>query len=128
MRNEKHSIEGSGAHVVLVGMGMPKQTEAFKNEFQVPFTMISDPHQDLYEAFGLKQMLPWEFLSPTLVLKGMSLLAKGQTMGMPQGDVRQLSGTFVITTDGRIAFRHIAKNASDHPSPRSLLKVLQTLD
>ena len=93
LRREKHRLNEAGARVVLVGMGLPKQTEAFKKEFKVPFDMISDPHQDLYTAFGLRQMHPWEFLSPSLVVKGVSLLVRGQSMGMPQGDVRQLAGT-----------------------------------
>jgi hypothetical protein len=51
-------------------------------------------------------------------------MAKGHQIGIPQGDVRQLPGVFIIDTDGSIRFSHHADGPADHPSPDVLLDVL----
>ena len=124
MRRAKEQFDQAGAQVVIVGLGTPEQSEEFKNKFQVPFPIISDPEKILYGAFGLKQMSPLGFLSPSLFAKSLSTMAKGHVMGIPAGDVRQLPGVFVINTDGRIEFSHYARDPADHPDPDTILEIL----
>jgi hypothetical protein len=38
-------------------------------------------------------------------------------MGVPEGDVRQLPGVFVINTDGQVEFSHYAENPAEYPDP-----------
>jgi peroxiredoxin len=42
-------------------------------------------------------------------------------MGLPQGDVRQLPGVFVIDTNGKIVFSHYAADPADHPAVADIL-------
>jgi hypothetical protein len=52
-------------------------------------------------------------------------MANGHGIGVPQGDVRQLPGVFIIATDGRILYSHHASGPADHPSPETLLAALR---
>ena len=124
MRSEKNRIEEHGAQVLLVGMGTPAETSAFAEKFDVPFPMVCDPDQRIYRAFDIGRMQPWEFFSPVVALKGVSAMAQGHLLGLPQGDVRQLPGVFVIDTGGSIVFRHYSKDPSDHPPPDVILEAL----
>jgi peroxiredoxin len=124
LRKAKERFDKTGVKVVIVGLGTPEQSEEFRKKFQVPFTLISDHKKDLYRAFGLKQMSPIGFLSPSMIIKGFSTMSKGHAMGVPEGDVRQLPGVFVINTDGRIEFSHYAENPADHPDPETILELL----
>lgn len=125
LRRKQAQFERLGARVVLVGLGTPDDTAAFKAQFQVPFPMIADPEKQLFKAFQLKQATSKTLLSVGMVLKGLSAMARGHGMGIPKGDVRQLPGVFIIDTDGGIRFSHYAKGPADHPSAEDLLQFLK---
>jgi peroxiredoxin len=126
LRQQKDAFEQLSAQVVLVGLGSVEETAAFKKRFDVPFTMIADPEKRLFRAFRLKRATTGSLLSPGMFAKGLMVMAKGHRMGIPQGDVRQLPGTFIIGTDGRIRFSHHAAGPADHPSPEVLLEKLRS--
>jgi peroxiredoxin len=126
LRQKEKEFQRLGARVVLVGLGTPEETAAFKKQFHVPFPMIADPEKRLFKAFHLGQATPASFLSVGMAMKGLSALARGHRIGIPKGDVRQLPGVFIIDSDGRIRFRHYAKDPADHPSADDLLGFLQT--
>jgi peroxiredoxin len=125
LRREKEAFDRLGAAVVLVGLGSVEQTAAFKERFDVPFPMIADPDKRLFEAFRLKQASAGALLSAKMVFRGVTAMAKGHGIGVPQGDVRQLPGVFIIDTAGRILFSHHAAGPSDHPRPETLLEALR---
>jgi len=125
LRRDRHRFADAGARVVLVGMGTPAESKAFATKYDVPYPIVSDPGKILYRAFGLKRMAPWEFLAPEVVLKGISAMARGHLMGLPQGDVRQLPGLFVISTAGKIVFSHYAADPADHPTVAVILEAVK---
>lgn len=110
---------------MLVGLGSVEETAAFKTRFEVPFPMIADPERRLFEAFRLKRASAGSLLSAGMVVKGLKAMAGGHGLGMPQGDVRQLPGVFIIDPEGRIRFSHHAEGPADHPTPEALLAALR---
>ena len=125
MRREEKAFDQLGARVVLVGLGSVEETAAFKKRFKVPFTMIADPEKRLFKAFRLKQASTGSLVSAKMIFKGLKSMTKGHTMGIPQGDVRQLPGVFIIDTAGRVRFSHYAATPADHPQPHALLDELR---
>ena len=125
MRRQADRFERLEAQVVLVGLGSVEETAAFKKRFDVPFTMIADPHQRLYGAFQLKRTSTGSLFSAGMALKGLAAMAKGHGVGLPTGDVRQLPGVFIIDTSGRMRYSHHATDPADHPSPHDLLMALE---
>jgi peroxiredoxin len=125
LRRERRHFAEAGAQVVLVGMGTPAESNAFAAKYDVPYPIVSDPGKLMYRTFDLKRMAPWGFLAPEVVLKGVSAMARGHHMGLPQGDVRQLPGVFVINTSGEIVFSHYAADAADHPAVAVILDVVK---
>ena len=125
MRRQADQFERCGAVVVLVGLGSADETAAFKSRFDVPFVMIADPRKQLFGAFGLKRASTGSLFSMGVAVKGLTAMAKGHGLGVPSGDVRQLSGVFIIDTDGSVRFSHYAADPSDHPSAEALLEVLR---
>lgn len=127
MRRKAADFEKAGARVVLVGMGPPKESEAFLKKFRLPFIMVCDPERKLYEAYGLKRMGTFDFLSPTLALKSLSAVAKGNLVGIPEGDVKQLAGVFIIDISGHIRSRHLSADPADFPTAEDVLAALDHL-
>jgi len=117
-------IESAGGRVVLVGMGSPEESEDFRERFNVPFPMICDPDQQLYDAFDLKRMGLFGFFSPSLAFKGMSAMSQGHLMGLPTGDVKQLAGVIVIDTGGNFQLTHVSRQPDDTPEIEEILDIL----
>ncbi len=113
--------------MVLVGMGTPEESAAFVKKLALPFPLISDPERRLYQAYDLRMVSSLELFAPSLVVKAVTAMARGYTIGMPIGNIRQLPGVFIIDTYGGIVFSHIAKDAADHPDTEAILAVLNTL-
>jgi peroxiredoxin len=124
LRRNKNSFAKAGAGVVLVGMGTPSESAKFAEKFNVPFPIVADPQKKLYRRFELKQMSTRGFFSPSLALKGVAAIAGGHSMGMPQGDVRQLPGVFIIDTAGHIVYSHFSSDPADHPDAKTLIAAL----
>jgi peroxiredoxin len=125
LRRNKNSFAKARAQVVLVGMGTPSESAEFAAKFNVPFPIVADPQKKLYRKFELKQMATLGFFSPSLALKGVAAIVGGHGIGMPQGDVRQLPGVFIIDTAGQIVFSHFSSNPADHPDSKTILAALQ---
>ena len=126
MRREKDRFYELGARVVLVGLGTPEESAAFKERFEVPFPLIADPEKKVFGAFRLKQASFGSLLTPAMAARGITAMFKGHLMGAAVGDVRQLPGVFIIDTTGRIRFSHHAAHAADHPDAAVLLDVLRS--
>ncbi len=127
MRHKAGDFEKAEASVLLVGMGPPNESEEFLKKFALPFEMVCDPDRKLYEAYGLKRMGALDFLSPSLALKGLSAMAKGNLVGLPEGDVKQLAGVFIIDTSGHIQYRHLSADPADFPPVEDVLTALESI-
>jgi len=124
LRRNKKKFEKAGARVVLVGMGTPSESAEFAAKFNIPFPIIADPQKKLYRKFKLKQMSTLGFFSPSVALKGVVAIVGGHGIGMPQGDIRQLAGVFIINTAGQIIFSHFSNNPADHPDAETIISAL----
>ena len=126
LRRKAKAFRELGAQVVLVGLGTPGDTAAFKKQYKIPFPMIADPEKALYKDFHLKQASATTFLSPGMAVKGVSALLRGYGIGLPTGDVWQLPGVFIIDTDGVVRYRYFAESPADHPAPDVLLEKIRS--
>jgi len=124
LRRNRKSFEKAKAQIVLVGMGTPAESAEFAAKYDVPFPIAADPEKKLYRKFGLKQMSTMGFFSPSVALKGVAAIVGGHGIGMPQGDVRQLPGVFVINTAGEIIFSHFSGNPADHPDAKTIIDAI----
>jgi peroxiredoxin len=121
LHRSKAQFENNGFQVVLVGLGTFDQAEAFKKQFSLSFPIICDPEKKLYRAYGLGRGSVVSMASPALLLKGLKTLSRGHIPGVPQGDVMQMPGVFLIDTYGNIRYAHYSKDPSDNPSIETLL-------
>ena len=124
LRRNKKRFEKAAARVILVGMGTPSESAEFAGKFNIPFPIIADPQKKLYCKFKLKQMSTLGFFSPSVALKGVAAIVGGHGIGMPQGDIRQLAGVFIINTAGQIIFSHFSNNPADHPDAETIIAAL----
>jgi hypothetical protein len=118
-------IESSGAKIVLVHMMDDRdQAKSFFARYGLDeLEALPDPDQELYTLLEIKKGRLSEYLGPAVWLKGaVCTLWEGHSPGMPQGDVSQLGGVFLIE-GGEVLKSHFCKTSADRPDYVELTKV-----
>lgn len=124
MRDRLSEIRARGAELVIVGNGAPHFAAAFREDFHLHTPLLIDPELRAYRAAGLRRGRV-ELLSPRLPLHALRALRSGSRQTGVQGDPWQLGGTFVIRPGGALAFRHVSREAGDHPRVDDVLAALE---
>jgi len=117
----------AGADIVAVFQYRADPTFHFCRKRKVPFDCLGDPDREGYHAVGLERGGAREYIGPQLVKGFVRAARQGAFAGVPKGDVAQRPGTFVVSTDGRVAFAHYHKDSSDNPDTDELLRAVRGL-
>jgi hypothetical protein len=123
LRDRIDEIRARGAELVIVGNGAPSFAAAFREDFRLDGPLLVDPELRAYRAAGLRRGRI-EMLSPRVPLNALRAFRRGARQGSVQGDPWQLGGVFVIRPGGKLAFRHVSREAGDHPPIDTLLDAL----
>jgi len=84
---------------------------------------IADPDGSLFSAFGLERGTLKQLLGPAVWGRGLRAMLKGNFVGKPTGNERQMPGAFLVR--GRaIRWQHRARHAGDHPDLAAVLRAL----
>jgi len=126
----KADLENSGLSIVAVTQGTPAETMEFCKHQAPGIVCLSDPERKVYGAYGLERGSMWQVALSPQVIRGTARARRhGHTAELPPAgqDLRQMSGTFVIGTDGRIRLPYYYDTIADHAPLDLLLKgVLST--
>jgi putative ABC transport system ATP-binding protein len=116
-------LENAGLTIAAVTQGNPADALGFCRRRAPGMICLSDPKREAYHAFGLERGTVWQVaLSPQVIRGTLRAGGHGHTPELPPRgqDVMQMSGTFVIGTDGRIRLPYYYENIADH-APIDLL-------
>jgi peroxiredoxin len=117
----------AGADIVAIFQYRADPTYHFCRKRNVPFDCLGDPEREGYHAVGLERGSAKEVIGPQLIGGFLRAARHGALPGIPKGDTAQRPGTFVVATDGTVAFAHYSKDSSDNPDTDELLRVVKTL-
>lgn len=105
---DRNAITARGTQVAFVHMGTEEQARDFFDEFGVgDLPRVSDRGRQLYAAFALGTVGARQAFSPYLWRRWVALFRDRRMRGRFIGDVRQMSGAFLIGHGAIVkAFRH----------------------
>jgi hypothetical protein len=117
-------IEERGAHLVVIGNGLPAQARDMQEDLEFPGPVWIDAEMTAYRAAGLRRgptrTLSWRTLGHLVrAWRG------GHRQVGVQGDPWQLGGTFVIAPPHEVHYAQISREAGDHPPVPDLLVALE---
>ena len=121
----KSELEKSGLTLAAVTQGTPAETLEFSKQYAPGVLCLCDPERKVYQAFGLERGNVMQvLLSPQVLAGTVRAQRHGHSAELPpEGqDVRQMSGTFIIGTDGRIRLPYYYSTIADHPPVELLLR------
>lgn len=120
-----------GLALALVTHATPAEAKEFCAQRAPGIRCLADPDRAAYQAYGLGRGTLWQtLLSPNIWRSNRRL---EQTKGYkpetppPGQDAFQMSGTFIIGTDGRIRLPYYYEDIADHPPVDLLLHGLMGL-
>jgi len=112
VRDQIQRYKDAGAELAAVTMSPAVELAPFREEFQLPFRLLSDVERAAYRAYGLQRGGLLAVAGPGMWKRGWSSwLSFGA--GRVVGDPYQMSGSFVIGADGLIRWAHYAKSSAD---------------
>jgi len=123
VRDELGTIRSRGAELVVVGNGTPWFARAFRDELALDVPLLVDPGLAAYREAGLRRGA-LDTLRPAALMHALRAWRSGARQGAVQGDPWQLGGTFVVARGGRVLFRHVSREAGDHPRLADVLAAL----
>jgi peroxiredoxin len=126
----KAGIEKAGLGIAIVTQGTPEASAEFTKKYAPGLYALADPERKAYQAYGLERGTVFQTFLNRKVWKAISRARKkGYLVEMPPAgqDAMQMSGTFIISKEGKIELPYYYDNIADHPSLDLLLEgVLNT--
>lgn len=119
----REQIEQAGLNLVVIMQGTPEASAEFARKYAPGMMVLADPEREAYHAFGLERgNLFQTFLNPKVWAAVQRSRQKGYQVEPPPAgqDAMQMSGTFIIGTDGKIKLPFYYDHIADHP-PLDLL-------
>lgn len=118
LANEYPRLVEAGAAVAIVGQGEPERAAWYRTRFAVPGTLLVDPDEHVYRAYGLLETSPWLLLGqPTPEAAYFDeIILKHRELGRPVADNPfLLPGEFVIDQDGRFTLAYRYQYCDNYP-------------
>ena len=96
---------------------------AFKEEANLPFTLLVDHTKETYRRLEVKKGSLLDVAGPSVWLKGVRSILKGGQK-KPEQDPFQLGATAVIEPGGKVRHLYRSSNSSDNFPMDQLLAIL----
>ena len=126
----REQIQAAGLNIAVIMQGTPEATAEFAAQFAPGLLCLADPERKAYRAFGLERgNLFQTFLNPKVWRAISKASKKGYKVepAPPGQDAMQMSGTFIISTAGKLLLPYYYDHIADHPPLELLLNgVLST--
>ena len=118
-------IKKAGLDIAVVTQGVPEETKLFAEKHAPGLKALSDPERKAYRAYGLERATIFQTFLNWKVLRAVSNARKKgyQVETPPEGqDAMQMSGTFIISPQGRVLLPFYYDHIADHPALDLLLE------
>ena len=126
------SLTERGLQLAIISHASPESAKAFCEQRAPNALCLADPDRTAYKAYGLYRGNLWQtIISPRIWTSNRRLArTKGFKPEVPHAgqDAYQMSGTFVIGTDGRIRLPYYYEDIADHPPVDLLLHGVMGVD
>ena len=119
-------IQAAGGDVVCVFQYRAEPTRNFCRQRGVDLDCLGDPEREAYGAVGLERGSVGQLYSPRLSIALVRAARKGARTGKPEGDTRQMPGTFVVGRDGRVAMAHYNRDQGENPKTERILEAVRS--
>ena len=124
LREHEAALAGSGAMVAAVGTGGIDYARAFKDDHELPYTLLVDSDLHSYRALGARRGAMRELASLRTVKAGLRALRRGNLQGRPGNHPLMLGATHVVLPGGAVPFAWLNDDFGDNAPVPEVLEAL----
>lgn len=124
LRSHYPTIKAAGAEVLLVTFFPPSRARNWARRYKLTYLLASDESRQVYFDYGLRDASTAELFGPQNWLPGLRATIRLRTTPHHTEHVAQLGGYFIVDDTGKLLYSHRSENASDHPDPSELVRIL----
>lgn len=117
----------AGVEVFVVLQSQPETIRDHIKQEELPFVLILDPTQTLYQLYDIGSRDPNQDRTPEHQAKVKKIRELGFTHGTYEGNELQLPATFIISPQHRVEYAHYGNESSDIPTNDVLLQTINKL-
>lgn len=121
----KRALDDVDASVLVISFEDPASVRKFGPFRALPFTVLSDPSRQLYEAFGLRSRPLRYLFDRTTMVSYLRGLVHRRVPRLRDADFHQLGGDVVLNGAGDVVFVHRSSTPADRPPVELLLRMLR---
>jgi peroxiredoxin len=122
LRDNAAALEEAGVSVVIITPDRPSRARKFVEQYRVPFPTLTDPERNAYRAYGLMDGSLGQLINPHIIARGAKATLNGTFLNRTTSAPRQLPGTAIVDSTGRLLHLHHARDAADHLTSRDLIE------
>jgi peroxiredoxin len=123
LHRDRSKFDAAGVRLAVIGQGTPAHAAHFRDSHDVEIPLYVDEGRESYKVAGTKIATVGELLGPRVVAKGAAASARDKVVqGRTVGHPAQLGGVMIVKPDNRIAYVHLADDASDNPANDEVLR------
>ena len=111
--------------MVAIGMGRPDMAAYFRDQFDVPFTLLVDHDKETYKALGIKRGNWFQVSGPQNWPRFARAFLSGQGVAKPEQDVLQMGGLAIVEPGGEVSFIFRSEASSDNLPIDDLLEEMR---
>ncbi|WP_319471240.1 redoxin domain-containing protein [uncultured Trichococcus sp.] len=127
-RDAHQFLKEQRIEIMMVIQGTEAAVSERTAKMNIPFTVIADPEQTLYQHFDIPSS---ESMRDLVYGVSEEKLLEFEYYGIEcqrfEGNELQLQSTIVVDRRGQVVLSHYSENISDVPSPSELYQILQTV-
>jgi hypothetical protein len=122
LRRHEDEVKRLGLAIVVVTFEAREWAEEYVRETDLQWPLLIDQRRALYGAYGMGRGRWSAIWGPATWWAYIKLLARGQRMRRPSGDIHQLGGDVLVDPAGRVTLHHVGKGPADRPAIAALLE------
>ncbi len=123
LRDNAAALEAAGLSVVVLTPDRPSRARKFVEEYRVPFPTLTDPDRNAYRAYGLMDGSFGQLVNRRIFTEGVKATMNGTFLRRTTSAPRQLPGTAIVDSSGRLRHLHHARDAADHLTSQELIEL-----
>lgn len=122
MRRHEDQVEKLGLEIVVVTFEARERAKEYVRETGLRWPLLIDRRRVLYSAYGMGRGRWWAIWGPATWRAYIRLIAQGQRLKRPTGDIHQLAGDVLVDPAGRVALHHVGTGPADRPPVPALFE------
>jgi hypothetical protein len=114
-------VEAAGLKILAVGIGEPQHVQRYSQRYAPSIPCVCGQGTETHTRFGLQRHTIAELFARPVVVSHVRAAADGFTPGMLTGELKILTGQFIVDTGGVIRYAHYSRYVGDDASVSDIL-------